>query len=138
MAIQAFQFLDLFRNRYSLFNDDIQGTGAVVLSGFMNAAKLSSAASGRPLKDHRILFLGAGSAGVGVAMQLMSFFRLQGMSEEEARRRIWLVDSQGLIYDARGKLAEHKKCKLFYLFGSRHILTASLQTSRAPTTPARR
>ena len=77
----------------------------------MNAAKLSSAASGRPLKDHRILFLGAGSAGVGVAMQLMSFFKLQGMSEDEARQQIWLADSQGLVFDARGKLAEHKKCE---------------------------
>lgn len=82
----------------------------MVLSGLFNAAKLSSAASGRPLSDHRILFLGAGSAGVGVAMQLMSFFKLQGLSEQEARERIWLVDSQGLIYDARGSMAEHKKC----------------------------
>lgn len=106
---KAFSFLSSFRNRYPLFNDDIQGTGAVVLSGFLNAAKLSSAASGRPLSDHRILFLGAGSAGVGVGMQLLSFFKLQGLSEQEARERIWLVDSQGLVYDARGKLAEHKK-----------------------------
>ena len=108
---KAFAYLEGFRHRYPLFNDDIQGTGAVVLSGFMNAAKLSSAASGRPLTDHRILFLGAGSAGVGVAMQLMSFFKLQGLSEEEARDRIYLVDSQGLIYDGRGPMAEHKKCK---------------------------
>lgn len=78
----------------------------------MNAAKLSSAASGRPLSDHRILFLGAGSAGVGVAMQLMSFFKLQGLSEDEARERIWLADSQGIVYDARGPLPEHKKCEL--------------------------
>jgi malate dehydrogenase (oxaloacetate-decarboxylating)(NADP+) len=90
-------------------NDDISGTGAVVLSGFLNAAKLSSAASGQPLTSHRILFLGAGSAGVGVAMQLMSFFTLQGLSTDEARERIWLVDSQGLIYNARGSMAEHKK-----------------------------
>lgn len=110
-SVQAFAYLDAFRERYPVFNDDIQGTGAVVLSGFLNAAKLSSAASGRPLSDHRILFLGAGSAGVGVAMQLMSFFRLQGMSEQEARERIYLVDSQGLIYDGRGPMAEHKKCK---------------------------
>lgn len=81
-----------------------------MLSGFLNAAKLSSASSGLPLNQHRILFFGAGSAGVGVASQLMSFFTLLGLSEEEARRRIWLVDSQGLVYDARGNLAEHKKC----------------------------
>ncbi|KZT70047.1 malic enzyme [Daedalea quercina L-15889] len=105
----AFAYLSRFRDRYPLFNDDIQGTGAVVLSGFINAAKLSSEASGRPLKDQRILFLGAGSAGVGVGMQLLAFFRMQGMSEEEARRRIWLVDSQGLIFDSRGPMAEHKK-----------------------------
>ena len=99
-----------------MFNDDIQGTGAVVLSGFVNAAKLSAEASGRPLSDQRILFLGAGSAGVGVAMQLMSFFTLQGMDREEARRRIWFVDSQGLIYDGRGPMAEHKKCVSFLPF----------------------
>jgi len=106
---KAFLYLERFRNKYPLFNDDIQGTGAVVLSGFLNAAKLSSAASGRPLNSHRILFFGAGSAGVGVAMQLMSYFTLQGLSVEEARERIWLVDSQGLVFDARGRLPEHKK-----------------------------
>ncbi len=108
---QAFAYLSAFRHRYPVFNDDIQGTGAVVLSGFLNAAKLSSSASGRPLSDHRILFLGAGSAGVGVAQQLMSFFKLQGLSEQEARERIWLVDSQGLVFNKRGKLAEHKLCE---------------------------
>jgi len=105
----AFKYLKIFRERYCTFNDDIQGTGAVVLSGFFNAAKLSSLASGQPLSSHRILFFGAGSAGVGVAMQLMSFFKLQGLSEDEARERIWLVDSQGLVYDARGKLPAHKR-----------------------------
>ncbi|KAF8802269.1 hypothetical protein BYT27DRAFT_7197368 [Phlegmacium glaucopus] len=105
----AFKYLERFRYKYPVFNDDIQGTGAVVLSGFLNAAKLSSAASGSPLNSHRILFFGAGSAGVGVASQLVSFFTLLGMSEEDARRQIWLVDSQGLVYDTRGRLAEHKK-----------------------------
>jgi len=105
----AFHYLDSFRNRYPVFNDDIQGTGAVVLSGFMNAAKIATAASGRFLMHHRILFLGAGSAGVGVAKQLMSFFRLQGLSWEESRINIFLVDSQGLVYSSRGPLAEHKK-----------------------------
>ncbi|KAI0000866.1 malic enzyme [Russula vinacea] len=98
-----------FRHRYPVFNDDVQGTGAVVLSGFLNAAKLSSAASGQPLASHRILFLGAGSAGVGVAMQLLSFFKLQGLTQEEARHQIYLVDSKGLIFDSRGPMADHKK-----------------------------
>lgn len=101
-----------------------------MLSGFLNAAKLSSAASGRPLTDHRILFLGAGSAGVGVGMQLTSFFKLQGLSEEEARQRIWLVDSQGLIYDARGKLAEHKKCMSSILLTNFLQLTSPADFSR--------
>lgn len=105
----AFLYLKRYRTKYPVFNDDIQGTGAVVLSGFINAAKLSSAESGRPLTDHRILFFGAGSAGVGVAMQLMSFFTLNGLSKEEATQCIWLIDSQGLVYDTRGRLAEHKK-----------------------------
>ncbi|KAH9478410.1 NADP-dependent malic enzyme [Psilocybe cubensis] len=105
----AFKYLERYRHKYPVFNDDIQGTGAVVLSGFLNAAKLSSAASGLPLTEHRILFFGAGSAGVGVASQLMSFFTLLGMTEDQARRKIYLVDSQGLVYDARGHLAEHKK-----------------------------
>jgi malate dehydrogenase (oxaloacetate-decarboxylating)(NADP+) len=83
-----------------------------VLSGFINAAKLSCAASGLPLSSHRILFFGAGSAGVGVGTQLTSFFTLHGLSEQEARERIWLIDSQGLVYDSRGRLAEHKKCML--------------------------
>ena len=101
----AFSFLSRFRHRFRLFNDDIQGTGAVVLAGLLSAARLS------PLQphDHRILFYGAGSAGVGVAAQLLSFFTLNGMSEEEARSHIWLVDSKGLIYDGRDHVAEHKK-----------------------------
>lgn len=104
-------YLERYRNKYPLFNDDIQGTGAVVLSGFINAAKIACQASGNPLSSHRILFFGAGSAGVGVAMQLMSFFTLNGLSVQEARERIWLIDSQGLVFDGRGRLAEHKKCE---------------------------
>jgi malate dehydrogenase (oxaloacetate-decarboxylating)(NADP+) len=105
----AFAYLERYRKTYPVFNDDIQGTGAVVLSGFWNAAKLSSKASGKHLLDQRILFFGAGSAGVGVAHQLTKFFTLNGLSGYEARIKIWLVDSQGLVYTARGRLAEHKK-----------------------------
>jgi malate dehydrogenase (oxaloacetate-decarboxylating)(NADP+) len=106
---KAFKYLERYRNKYPVFNDDIQGTGAVVLSGFFTAAMLSSAASETSSSEHRVLFLGAGSAGVGVAMQLTRFFTMQGLSEEEARERVYLVDSHGLVYDSRGPMAEHKK-----------------------------
>jgi len=108
----AFHYLERYRNtaKVPVFNDDIQGTGAVVLSGFVNAAKLSSAASGRDLTDHKVLFLGAGSAGVGVAKQVMSFFTLQGLSEEEAKNKIYFIDSQGMITADRPKLQQHKIC----------------------------
>jgi malate dehydrogenase (oxaloacetate-decarboxylating)(NADP+) len=88
-----------------MFNDDIQGTGAVILGGFIKAVK----DSGVPLKDHRAVFLGAGSAGVGVAKQIVDFFVKEGFTEDEARRKFWLVDSRGLVTNDRGdKLADHK------------------------------
>jgi len=105
----AFKYLTRFRQKYRCFNDDIQGTGAVVLSGFLNAAQLASEASGRPLADHRILFFGAGSAGIGVAKQLLSFFRFQGLNDADAAKQIWTVDSKGLITADRPGLQEHKK-----------------------------
>ena len=63
---KAFHHLDIYRNKYRCFNDDIQGTGAVVLSGYMNAVPLS----GVPLSDQKLVFMGAGSAGVGIAKQV--------------------------------------------------------------------
>ena len=84
-----FPALERYRNRYTCFNDDVQGTGAVVLAGIMNAIKLSGVSS----KEHRAVFLGAGSAGVGVAKQIVELFIKEGLSEEEARRRFWFVDS---------------------------------------------
>jgi malate dehydrogenase (oxaloacetate-decarboxylating)(NADP+) len=88
-----------------MFNDDVQGTGAVIVGGFINAIK----ASGRPVKDHKAIFLGAGSAGVGVAKQIVEFFKKEGLTEEEARRKFWFVDSNGLVTADRGdKLADHK------------------------------
>lgn len=101
--------------------------GAVILSGFINAAKLSSQAAGTVLQDHRILFFGAGSAGIGVAKQLLSFFTVLGLSEEEAKNRIYVcvfqfvdlpridslcqtVDSKGLITADRKGLQAHKIC----------------------------
>lgn len=63
-----------------------------------------------PLRDHRAVFLGAGSAAVGVAKQIVQYFIREGLSEEEARSRFWLVDTRGMVTNDRGdKLAEHKQ-----------------------------
>ncbi|KKK24925.1 NADP-dependent malic enzyme MaeA, partial [Aspergillus rambellii] len=100
-----FPALERYRDVYTCFNDDIQGTGAVILGGVINAVKRS----GLPCKDHRAVFLGAGSAGVGVAKQIVAFFMREGMTEEEARSCFYLVDSKGLVTADRGdKLADHK------------------------------
>ncbi|KAJ1921072.1 hypothetical protein H4219_000930 [Mycoemilia scoparia] len=102
----AFGLLDLWREKVLCFNDDIQGTGSVILSGFIRAVELAGI---DPLKQ-RILFVGAGSAGVGVAKQLVDYFVIEhGIPEEQAKRMFWLVDSRGLITANRGdKLAAHK------------------------------
>jgi malate dehydrogenase (oxaloacetate-decarboxylating)(NADP+) len=86
----AFPLLFKNREKYPCFNDDIQGTGAVVLAGAIRAFALSEI----PLKDQRILFFGAGSSGVGVAETICKYFEKQGMTEEEAKAKFWLVDSR--------------------------------------------
>lgn len=96
--------LERYQSRYSCFNDDYQGTGAVVLSGMINAIRHS----GREVQEHRAVVLGAGSAGVGVAKQIAEFFKREGMTEDEARAAFWLVDSGGLVTHDRGELPPHK------------------------------
>ena len=100
-----FPSLERYREDYAMFNDDIQGTGAVIMGGVIGAVKQSGIAA----KDHRAVFLGSGSAGVGVAKQIVDYFVHEGMTEEDARNCFWLVDSKGLVTSDRGdKLAEHK------------------------------
>lgn len=85
-----FPALERYKDVYTCFNDDIQGTGAVILGGFINAVKSTGILS----KDQRAVFLGAGSAGTGVAKQMVEFFVKDGLTEDEARKRFWLVDSR--------------------------------------------
>ena len=102
----AFPLLTNHRDKFPCFNDDIQGTGAVVLAGVIRAFNLT----GVPLKDQRIVFFGAGSSGVGVAETICQYFQLQGISEEDARKMFYLVDSRGLVANNRGDdLPEHKR-----------------------------
>ncbi|OAP63825.1 hypothetical protein AYL99_03052 [Fonsecaea erecta] len=100
-----FPSLERYRQDYAMFNDDIQGTGAVIMGGMIGAIKESGVAP----RDHRAVFLGSGSAGVGVAKQIVDYFMHEGLTEEEAKSCFWLVDSKGLVTQDRGdKLAEHK------------------------------
>jgi malic enzyme len=85
-----FPALEKYQHKYTCFNDDIQGTGAVILGGIINALK----SIGRPIKDHRAVFMGAGSAGVGVAKQIVEYFIKEGLTEDEARRCFWFVDTK--------------------------------------------
>ncbi|KAI8318239.1 hypothetical protein GQ54DRAFT_336388 [Martensiomyces pterosporus] len=102
----AFELLERWRNKILCFNDDIQGTGSVILGGFISAVQQA----GIPPNWQRILFVGAGSAGVGVAKQLVDYFVIEHkIPEEQAKAMFWFFDSRGLITANRGdKLADHK------------------------------
>jgi malate dehydrogenase (oxaloacetate-decarboxylating)(NADP+) len=101
----AFALLERYRHRVLCFNDDIQGTGAVVLAGLYAATRIS----GDAMSDLRILFLGAGSASTGIADLMVEALRAEGHDEAEARSRLWFVDSQGLVVGSRPQLAAHKR-----------------------------
>ena len=101
----AFSLLAKYRDRICTFNDDIQGTAAVAVAGIISAARLRK----RKLTDEKLLFLGAGEAGTGIGELFVTALREEGLSEAEARKRCWFVDSQGLVVSGRpGKLAAHK------------------------------
>lgn len=103
--INAFALLDAWRDRVTCFNDDIQGTAAVVVTGLYTAVR----ALKQKLSDQRILFLGAGAAATGIAHLIADAMAEDGIDRNEALKRIALFDSKGLVSSTRGdKLAPNK------------------------------
>jgi len=100
----AFRLLEQYRDSTCLFDDDIQGTGAVAVAGIIAAMRIT----GDRLSDQKILFLGAGEAGIGIADVFVAALREEGMSTEDARKHCWFVDSRGLLVDGRDHIAAHK------------------------------
>src|SRR5215470_3347625 len=97
--------LERYRDELLTFNDDIQGTAAVALGAVLGAVGVT----GKRLRDQQIVFLGAGSAAIGVADYLRTAMVQDGLSEPEARGRFWLVDKDGLLHSGRTDLAPEQR-----------------------------
>ena len=111
----AFRFLEQYRSKACIFNDDIQGTGAVALSGIIAAMRVT----GGRLQEQKILFLGAGEAGIGIADTFVSALAELGIAPEEGRKQCWFVDSKGLLVQGRDNMASQK---LPYAHPHHHIV----------------
>lgn len=103
--INAIPLLARYRDRVCCFNDDIQGTASVAVAGIMGALRIT----GGKMEDQTFLFLGAGSAGTGIADLLTQTMVQNGVPEAQARARSWFVDSKGLVVAGRNHLEDHKR-----------------------------
>jgi malate dehydrogenase (oxaloacetate-decarboxylating) len=99
------RILEKYRDKFCTFNDDIQGTGAITLAAAISAVRVC----GTPLRNQRVVIFGAGTAGVGIADQIRDAMVREGLSKEDAARRFWCVDKQGLLTtDLAGQLHDYQ------------------------------
>jgi malate dehydrogenase (oxaloacetate-decarboxylating)(NADP+) len=101
----AVHLLQRYRDTYCVYNDDVQGTAGITLAGMINATKLK----GTELKDEKYLFLGAGSAGIGLADLLCSALVAQGMTLKDAQSRVYMFDINGLLESTRKDLVDFQR-----------------------------
>ena len=104
-GVDAVHLLQRYRDKYCVYNDDVQGTAGIVLAGMINAAKIK----GTKLKDEKYLFLGAGSAGIGLADLLCSAMVQEGLTLKEAQSRVYMFDINGLLETTRTDLVDFQK-----------------------------
>lgn len=101
----ARRILDQHRDTHRIFNDDMQGTGAIVVASVVSALKVT----GQGFADQRLVVFGAGTAGSGMADQIVAGMVRDGLSTAEARQRVWLIDKQGLITDDLPDLPDYQR-----------------------------
>jgi len=104
-GVDAVYLLQRYRDKYCVYNDDVQGTAGIVLAGMINAAKIK----GTKLSDEKYLFLGAGSAGIGLANLLCSAMVQEGLTLKQARDRVSMFDVNGLLETTRTDLIDFQK-----------------------------